>query len=41
MIKVTTKRTPKSSAVKEQRDPKRVTKKALKTLRYEEWQKNN
>ena len=36
MIKVTTKRTPKSSAVKGQCDPKRVTKKALKTLRYEE-----
>lgn len=38
MIKVT-KRTPKSSAVKGQYDPKRAVKKAPKTLRYEEWLK--
>ena len=38
MIKVT-KRTPKSSAVKGQCDPKRVSIKAPKTLRYEEWLK--
>lgn len=38
MIKAT-KRTPKSSAVKGQHDPKKITKKALKTLRYEEWLK--
>lgn len=39
MIKVTKRRTPKSSAVKKQHDPERATKKALKTLRYEEWVK--
>ena len=38
MIKVT-KRTPKSSTIKKQYDPERATKKAPKTLRYEEWLK--
>ena len=36
MIKVTKRRTPKSSAVKGQHDPERATRKAPKTLRYEE-----